>query len=131
MREDVRHGGGLVRQYETAGSWSLTACGCSSSCFGGGAAPPPAILLPPVSSRPQESQPFTFHWFTPLRCYYFTQEQINKQSKTKAAKETSRPGHAGEEEDGRFLAWGGGQDPSPQRRKQQQEAVKKRRECRG
>ena len=38
MREDVRHGGGLVRQYETAGSWSLTACGCSSSCFGAGAA---------------------------------------------------------------------------------------------
>ena len=46
-------------------------------------------LLRPSSSplsRPRESQPFTFHWLTPLRCYYFTQEQINKQSKTKAAK---------------------------------------------
>jgi hypothetical protein len=40
-------------------SWSLTGCGCSSSCFGGGAAPPPAILLPFSLSSPKKPNTIT------------------------------------------------------------------------
>lgn len=32
-------------QKETPGSWSLTGCGISSSCFGGGAAAPPPAMI--------------------------------------------------------------------------------------
>ena len=50
-----RHGGGLVMQYETFGSWSFTGCGWSSSGLGGGAAA--AMLLPWTWWIPKLSKP--------------------------------------------------------------------------
>lgn len=43
-------------QKEIPGSWSLTGCGTSSSCFGGGAAnpPPPAMISASATLRFQQ-----------------------------------------------------------------------------
>jgi hypothetical protein len=121
---DVRHGGGLVMQYDTLGSWSFIGCGCSSSCFGGGAAPPPAILLLPClvpRNRP-------LHLTDSLRSAATPRLHSKAEQGTgpsRGRRRRSRRGHAGEEEDGWFFACEGGQGAGAQRRKQQ--PLKKRR----